>query len=303
MALATQFFTRRTLVRGRPTDVQCVTLAGQVFEISEGPLRTARLEQEWYEDIVDPAALVDALRTHGLADILTFIQRFPDSAPVYGYYHEAEHWAVLPITSFDNWWSHQISSRTRSLIRKSRKEGLDVRLTSWDDSFIGGMTAIFNETPVRQGRPFWHYGKSVDEVRDQFSRFLHRETLIGAYLGDQMVGFMMLGDASKFSVTGQILSLTSQRDKSPNNALIAKAVEVCCTNATPALVYLHWGAGSFAEFKRRCGFQRIEVPRYFVPLNRRGHYALRLSLHDGYRSRLPESLVDRARAVRSWWYE
>jgi hypothetical protein len=303
MARAAQVFTRRTLVRGQPTDIRCLTLSGQVFEISAGPIRTARLEQEWYEDLVDPATVVAELEALGVADILTFVQRFPDLAPQHDYHHEPEHWAVLSTTSVDDWWSKRISSRTRSLIRKSRKEGLDVRLADWDETFVAGMTAIFNETPVRQGRPFWHYGKSIDEVRDQFSRFLHRETLIGAYVGDEMVGFMMLGHAGKFSVTGQILSLTSHRHRSPNNALIAKAVEICCAKASPALVYLNWGSGSFSEFKRRCGFERVEVPRYFVPLNARGRYALRLGIHDGYRRLMPESLIDRAKAVRSWWYE
>ena len=37
------------------------------------------------------------------------------------------------------------------------------------------MTAIFNEAAIRQGRPFWHYGKDFETVKRQFSRYLARE--------------------------------------------------------------------------------------------------------------------------------
>jgi len=30
------------------------------------------------------------------------------------------------------------------------------------------MTAIFNESPTRQGRKFWHYGKDFATVKKQF---------------------------------------------------------------------------------------------------------------------------------------
>jgi hypothetical protein len=301
--LTTQPFTRRTLVKGRPTDVRCVNVTGQTFQVSGGPIDTVSLEHEWYEDVADPAAAVAALSHQGVGDIFTFIQRLPDCEPRFRFYREIEDWAVLPITTFDKWWTDDISSRTRSLIRKSQKSGLDVRVAEWNDAFVLGMTAIFNETPVRQGRPFWHYGKSAEQVREQFSRYLHREILIGAYIGDQLVGFMMLADAGRFALTGQILSLISHRDKSPNNALIAKAVEICAVREIPYLVYLNWGSGSFAEFKRRCGFQRVEIPRYFVPLTVKGRYALKLSMHRGLRSLIPDSVIDRAKALRSRWYE
>ena len=118
------------------------------------------------------------------------------------------------------------------------------------------MTAIFNEAPLRQGRPFWHYGKDVETVRQQFSRYLHREHMIGAYYQDQMVGLIMLGNAGRFGLTGQIISSLHHRDKGTNNALVAKAVEVCEKLGLESLVYLFWSEDSLSEFKRRCGFER-----------------------------------------------
>ena len=48
------------------------------------------------------------------------------------------------------------------------------------------------------------------------------------------MGFMMLANAGRFGITGQIIASLKHRDKSPNNALIAKAVELCAA-AGPGL--------------------------------------------------------------------
>ena len=137
------------------------------------------------------------------------------------------------------------------------------------------MTAIFNESPVRQGRPFWHYGKDFETVKTQFSRYVYRERMIGAYYEGELVGFIMLANAGRFGITGQIISSLKHRDKSPNNALIAKAVEVCAEQGLGHLIYLFWSEDSLAEFKRRCGFEPVRVPRYWVPLTWKGRSRLR----------------------------
>ena len=67
---------------------------------------------------------------------------------------ECEDIAVLPVKSYDHWCEQQIKSRVRNQIRKAEKEGVTVRETGYDDDFVRGMAAIFNEAPVRQGRRF-----------------------------------------------------------------------------------------------------------------------------------------------------
>src|SRR5262249_47490975 len=150
------------------------------------------------------------------------------------------------------------------------------------------MTAIFNETPVRQGRRFWHYGKDFHTVKTQFSRFIHREDIIGAYYQDELTGFIMMGSACRYAVTNQIISAIKHRDKFPNYALIAKAVELCERKRIPYLVYLFWTDDSLAEFKRRSGFVKTRVPRYFVPLTPKGRIALKLGLHRSWKTLLPK---------------
>lgn len=298
-----RLFRKETLIKGQPAEIECTEIGGQIFSVSRGPLTIVSLEDEWYEDLANPEAVVAALRDNlGFkADLLTFWQRMPEVNPKYSYRLEWEEIAVLPITSYEDWWKTQIKSRVRNQIRKAEKEGVVVKEALYDDDFVRGMTAIFNEAPIRQGRRFWHYGKDFETVKRQFSRFVFREHMIGAYYQGEMIGFVMLGNAGRFGITGQIISSIKHRDKSPNNALIAKAVEVCASEGLTYLIYLFWSDGSLAEFKRRCGFDKVRVPRYYVPLSWKGELALRSGAHRGWKTRLPKGLTSLLKKMRGMW--
>jgi hypothetical protein len=271
--------------------------------VSGGPIKVGRLEQEWYEDVVNPEEFIAPLKNGpAKADIFTFWQRLPDVTPRFAHYMEPENIAALPITTYDNWFNTQIKSRTRGVIRKSAKQGVVVKEAEYTDDFVRGMTSIFNETPMRQGRPFWHYGKDFDTVKKQFSRYLYREILIGAYYEDELIGFMMIGLAGQYALTGQIISKISHRDKGTNNSLMAKAVEICAARSIPYLCYLSWASGSLTEFKRRNGFEMISLPRYYVPLTTTGRIALRLGLHVGVLHLIPDSALSRLKRLRTAGY-
>ena len=126
--------------------------------------------------------------------------------------------------------------------------------------------------------------------------------MIGAYFEGEMVGFMMLADAGRFALTGQIISSLRHRDKSPNNALIAKAVEVCAASAMPYLIYLFWTDDSLAEFKRRCGFECVCVPRYYVPLTWKGALALKMGVHRGWKAVIPARIKTPLKRMRPSWH-
>jgi hypothetical protein len=278
-----QIFTKPTLVKGKPASIRCVKILGHTFVVEGMAITKVSLEDEWFEDLDDPQAVVEALKqTLGRTpDLFTFWQRMPHVEAQHPYHTEWEEIAVLPIQSYDHWWKNQIKSRVRNQIRKAEKDGLVVKEVPYDDDFVKGMTAIFNESPVRQGRRFWHYGKSFETVKSQFSRYIYRERMIGAYFEGELVGFIMLANAGRFGITGQIISSLKHRDKSPNNALIAKAVELCAQQGLGYLIYLFWSEDSLAEFKRRCGFEPVRVPRYWVPLTWKGRVALAAGLHHG----------------------
>jgi len=296
--------TRETLVKGEPSHVRCVEIGGQLFSLSGGALAVARLEDEWYEDLSDPSAVIEALRARSDlgVDLFTFWQRLPETQPKYSFHLEWEEIAALKITSYEHWWNQQIKSRIRTTIRKSEKDGLVVKEAAYDDEFVRGMTAIFNEAPVRQGRKFWHYGKDFATVKSQFARYVHRERMIGAYIGENMAGLVMLGNAGRFALLGQILSSLHHRDKGPNNALIAKSVELCAKLGFEYLVYWYWGDDSLAEFKRRCGFEKMTLPRYYVPLTLKGRLALRTGAHRGLAAMLPGELKRTLKRWRASWY-
>lgn len=295
--------TRQTLRNGRPATIECMEIAGRMVVVERGLLTTVRLEDEWFEDVEDPALLLRALhRAPVQADLFTFWQRLPHTEPRHAYPMERECLAALPVTSYEHWWKQRIKSRVRSQIRKARNEGVEVREVPYDDDFVRGMTRIFNESPIRQNRPFWHYGKDFDTVKQQFSRYLFRERMVGAYYRGSMIGFMMLADAGAFALTGQVLSSREHRDKSPNFLLIDKAVELCEAHGFGHLVYFHWSDDSLSEFKRRCGFERVDVPRYHVPLTAGGRLALRLGLHKGWKAALPPALKQPLKRVRGAWY-
>ncbi len=299
-------FTKETLLEGRPTELRCVEIDGQTYSLSGRPVTVLGLEDEWYEDVHDPESIIRVLQeqTEVPIDLFTFWQRWPDVIPRFQSLHqEWDELAVLSTRSFDDWWNRQIKPRVRSLIRKAEKEGVVVRETEYNDDFVSGMTAIFNEARIRQGRQFWHYGKDFLTVKRQFSRHIDREHMIAAYYREELIGFIMLGNAGKFGITGQIISSLKHRDKATNNALIAKAVEVCARLGLESLVYLNWSDDSLGEFKRRCGFERTRVPRYYVPLTVKGRLALRSGAHRGWAAMLPTQIKSRLKRLRSSWNE
>jgi hypothetical protein len=216
--------------------------------------------------------------------------------------------AVLPLQSYEHWWTKQINDKTRNMVRKGGKKGVELRPFALDDAAVSGIQAIYNEHPLRQGKPFKHYGKTLDVLHAEHATFADRSTFVGAYLGDQMIGFIKLvrhpawmhqpGWASLM----QIVSLVAHRDKAPTNALIAKAVELCTADGLPALQYGQWSRRSMGDFKLHHGFKPVPVPRLHVPLTLKGRAALALGWHKPLAARLPEHQVDRLVAWRSRWH-
>ena len=278
-------------------------VGGKEIEISGRWLKTARLVHEWYEDVDDPLALAAELKhSNPHADLFTFWQRLPNTEPQHRYHLERDSIAALPVSTYQNWYKNQINNKTRNLVVKAQKKGVQVRPASFDDDFVRGMTAIFNETPIRQERTFLHYGKDVETVRAQFSRYLFREELFGAYADDELIGFIFLANAGHYLYLGQIISLIRQRDKSPTNALMAKAVEVCAEKGIQYLVYALWPRGPLREFKRHNGFECVDLPRYYVPLTAKGRAALKLRLHQNPADWLPENALPVLKDLRARFY-
>jgi len=139
--------------------------------------------------------------------------------------------------------------------------------------------------------------------------FLDRSIFIGAFFDGTLIGFVKLVTNEDSSQAGlmQIVSMIQHRDKAPTNALIAQAVRSCADRKIPHLWYANFSYGkkqtdSLAEFKRHNGFQKVELPRYYVPLTVAGRVALRLGLHHKANDWIPEPVAATYRRIRSSWY-
>ena len=260
------------------------------------------------ETVRDPQSFISQLKASGLnADIFTFAQKLPDTAAKYSYHVEWDNLAVIPITTFSEWWDKRVESSVRRAVRKATKSGIVIKVSELDDEFVKGIVGINNETPTRQGRAFWHFQKSFDEVKQENSTYPGRNAFLGAYYEGELVGFMRLIYADKLASTVQLLSMIKHYDKRPANALIAKAVELCEQQGMSFLMYCNYvyndPDSSLTEFKRRNGFEQALVPRYYIPLTLKGKIALKLGLHRGVKSLIPRSLFKQLLKLRSRWYE
>jgi hypothetical protein len=286
-------------------------LEGRTIVVRSRFCGVAETDGEGYKFLADPESAISALRISNLrADLFTFLQNPSETSPRYKYPFEWDNFALLPISTFDHWWTQQIGFKARNKAKQAGKKGIVIREVPFDDTLVRGIWEIYNEVPVRQGRRFPHYGKSLEVVRAMSATFLDCSFFVGAFDGDKLIGFIKLtmDDARQQAGLMHILSLTSYRDKAPTNALVAQAVHSCADRGVTRLVYANFGYGnkaksSLSDFKERNGFKRVDVPRYYVPLTRWGALAFRLGLHRRLVEVMPESVASRLRDLRSRWYQ
>src|SRR5437588_4391843 len=273
-------------------------------------VRIAGPELDKYEPLGDPELVLNHLAKSDVRiDLFTFMQIMPESSPKYSYYMEWDNLAVLPVSTFDQWWNRQILSTPRNRARQAAKKGITIREVPFDDSLVEGIWEVYNESPVRQGKPNAHYGKAIQTVRAEEATFLDRSFFIGAFLGQELIGFVKLvTDENRIHANlMNIVSMVKHRDKDPRNALIAESVRLCAERGIRYLAYqnftyAHRKRDSLTTFKEINGFQRVDLPRYYVPLTAIGWIALPLGLHHRLVDRLPESIACRLRDLRSAWY-
>jgi hypothetical protein len=292
-------------IRWRGTAVlrDAIRIEDKTFIISGGMTKTASLKEEWFQDIDDPDEVIRVLRSSPTRiDLLKFWQRIPDSAANYNYYKEWRDIATISVTTYDHWWEKQISSKTRNMVRKSQKAGVDIQEHELNDKLVRDIVDIFNQSPIRRGKRFWHYGKNFETVKKEMSLDLSKSIFITAYHKDELIGFVKLLVADRYAMITMIIDKLTHRDKSPMNGMIATAVEICAKRNIPFLTYTVWRRGDHGDFQKRNGFEKISIPEYFVPLTLKGAIALRLGLHKGLKEAVPEKVMVWLLSLRSKWY-
>ncbi|MGB6387207.1 MAG: hypothetical protein WBD25_16335 [Terriglobales bacterium] len=273
-------------------------------------VRIAHLDIDKYDSVRSPETMVADLRNaKGRIDLFTFMQIMPDTARKYDYHMEMDNLAILPVSTFDNWWNKQIRSFPRNRARQAEKRGVTLREVAFDDSLVEGIREVYNETKVRQGKPNVHYGKDVATVRREAATFLDRGVFIGAFFEGKLIGFvkMVIDETRTQASLMNIVAMVRHRDKAPTNALIAHAVRACADRRIPYLMYQSFVYGnkegdSLTNFKEINGFERVDLPRYYIPLTPLGRFALKYSLHHKLMDQLPKPVAARLRQFRQAWY-
>lgn len=274
-------------------------------------LRIARLDGEKFLFTSNPEPIIEALRNFPTRiDLFTFIQDVSETTKMYHFPMEWDNLATIKLSTFDEWWTKQLGFKARNKAKQAEKKGVVTREVPFSEELVHGIWEIYNESPIRQGRKFPHFGKRFETVYRDEATYLDKSVFIGAYSGEKLIGFIkiLISDGGVQAGLLNIVSLLSERDKAPTNALIAAAVRACASRRIQYLTYSNFSYGqkqrdSLSDFKERNAFRRVEVPRYYVPLTPLGHAALYMGLHRKISERIPESLAARLRDFRSAWYK
>jgi len=288
-------------IKGKWFNVPALEVNGKDIIVRGKWIRIARVEaEEWLEsELEDPQGCVQTLKQQRSADfqadIFTFAQKVPAIRPKYQYPVEWESIAAVPLNSFQEWWVG-LPQETRKNVRRSQKRGVVVQVRKLDDDLIRDLQILNNDSPVRQGKVFTHYGKTLDQVKKDQQAFLDRSDYICAYHEKELIGVVKLiyrGDVASILT---FLPKTSHHDKRPANAIMAKAVELCAEKKIRYLIFGKFNYGNkrhtpLREFKIRNGFEEILAPRYYVPLTVKGAISVRLKLHRGLLGLLPHSTI------------
>jgi hypothetical protein len=301
--------TTQVAMKGLQVKIKTIDVGEFTIAISGWLLRIASIKDEpWQTNCVsDPNPIIAALKaTKPCPDIFTFSQRLPDTETKHDFYFEYDNVAAIRISSYENWLKHQIKPNARNKVRKAEKNGISTRVVPFEDALVKGISTLYNETSIRQGKLFWHFGKNIETVRRENATYLDKSEFVGAFLNNELVGFLKMVYVGSYAEVMQIVSLIGHRDKAPTNALVAKAVEICAAKGLSHFVYSNFvygnkGDDSLSEFKRSNGFEKIDIPRYFISLTPKGRIALSLRLHRPLSSFLPRRFLVALINLRAKW--
>ena len=263
--------------------------------------KVANDANEYARDVMPTDDFTKKLEERGI-DMFTFIERkwcntIPN--PLHFWSKTDDNIALLQVATYDEWWKN-IGKKTRNMVRKAEKSGVETKVVEPNEKLAEGIWKIYNETPIRQERAFPHYGMPLQTVtRGVLSA--QNCTFIGAFLQNELVGFIQLIHGDKIAIISQILSLQEHLDKAVNNALVAKAVEVCAAKQVGWVMYGRIGNHpSLDRFKESNGFTKFPLTRYCVPITRKGRIAVKIGLHRELKDALPQAIKYRLILVYNW---
>jgi len=300
--------TTEVSVDGRIHQVPSILVDGRNVIATGKWIKVAAVRDEAFqlgEVVARPEMFITKLKQWAVRpDIFQFAQKFTEPKPRFSYLMEWDNFAAFPITSYEEWLQKHAKKDVKENLRRAKREGVVVKTCEYNDEFAQGIKSLYDETPVRQGRRFWHYNKSLERVKKENGTYLERSECIGAFLENELIGFIKMVYVDDYAKTMQVLTKERFFYKRPANALIAKAIEVC---ASKGIKYFNYGfyeypikkENSLTNFKTRHGLLRFDFPRYYIPLTLKGRIYLALGLHRGLKRLIPRRAVNVSLKVRS----
>jgi hypothetical protein len=267
-------------------------------------VRIARDHREYERSVVPSAELLQKLGEMG-TDVFTFVERrwcYEIRNPKNSWVKVDDNVALLHLRSYDEWWKN-IGKKTRNMIRKAGKKRIRTNVAEPNEKLAEGIWRIYNEAPIRQERHFQLFGTTSHQVKTTL-RSARNCTYIGAYFQDELAGFIRLVQGDNITIISQILSLKKHWNKAVNNALIAKAIEVCASKCVKWMMYGRMGDfshSSLDNFKQSNGFSRFKLTRYYIPLTRKGTLAIKLGLREEIADMLPPSIKYGLIPIYNWF--
>lgn len=257
--------------------------------------------KEYARDIIPTDDFIEKLGERGI-DIFTFTERKGRNtipSPPQSWSKAEDNIALLQVATYDEWWKN-IVKKTRNMVRKAEKSGVKTEVVEPSKKLAEGIWKIYNDTPIRQERAFPHYGTPLQTVTSGVLS-AQNGTFICAFFQDELAGFIQLVYSGEIAIISQILSLQKHADKAVNNALVAKAVEVCAAKQVGWIMYGRIGNHpSLDRFKESNGFIKLPLTRYYVPITRKGRIAVKMGLHRELKDALPQAIKYRLIPVYNW---
>jgi len=299
-------------VKGEWITVPAIDFDGKTIIVRGRWIRMAVIHDEaWLDsELENPDLCVKKLSEKGAqapgVDIFTFAQKLPATEPKYKYYAEMDSIAAIRLANFKDWWE-KLPQETRKNVRRSQKRGVTVRVDVFGDPLMKKIREVNDDSPVRQGVRNIYFGRTLEQVKKDYSSFLDRSDFICAYLGEELVGFLKIVYRKEIASILNLTTKPSHADKRPANALIAKAVELCEEKGISYLTYGMFNYGNkqdspLREFKIRNGFEEVLMPRFYIPLTSWGALCIRTGLHRGLLGMLPTKAISFAVNLRTKWY-
>src|ERR1051326_8935195 len=97
---------------------------------NRGHLKVGQIHDEiWQEGslIENPNETLSALKNSVfVADLFTFAQKLPDTAPCYPFYWDADNLAVADTSDFNAWWE-SLPQESRKNVRRAERRGVVVK--------------------------------------------------------------------------------------------------------------------------------------------------------------------------------